>query len=288
MADSAGFEPVISSVTERRDNHYTTSPSIRSPIILNFLYLSTTKTLIYIDDIIPPKGEFFMEKKDIKQALKDVKEFDRVGSFIMGVAVVMILSVGLIFVLVKMKFRPFSFNSNSQVASQQITPTPTITEMNELPSTPDLYEKDGQLFVKNLPATYEVKTGDSSWKVALAVYGSGDNYRDIEGENDMKMNQDLIVGQKITLPNVPSKKLGPATTVQPTATPAPTQAPTPQVQGTNSTTKHVVQKSEGLWQIAQKYYNDGYQYMKIYEANRDKMKSPEDIRVGMELTIPQQ
>lgn len=231
-----------------------------------------------------------MEKRDIKQALKDVKEFDRVGSFLMGVTVVALLSIGLIFGLVKMKFRPFSFNSNSQVASQQVSPTPTITDLKELPAIPDLYEKDGQWFVRNLPAIYEVKTGDSSWKVALAVYGSGDNYRDIESENDMKINQDLIVGQKITLPNVASKKLGPATTVQPTSTVVPTQAVTPQVQGTTTTTntKHIVQKSEGLWQIAQKYYNDGYQYTKIYEANRDKMKSPEDISVGMELTIPQQ
>lgn len=208
----------------------------------------------------------------------------------MGVFVVTLLAFGMVYGLTKMKFRPFSFNSGTQVAETSITPTPSVTELKELPTTPDLYEKDGQWYVRNLPAVYEVKTGDSSWKVALAVYGSGDNYRDIESENGMKSNQDLVVGQKITLPNIPSKKLGPATTVQPTPTlqPSPTPGATPQVQGASGlATTHIVQKSEGLWQIAQKYYNNGYLYMKIYEANRDKMKSPEDIRVGMELTIPQ-
>ena len=49
---------------------------------------------------------------------------------------------------------------------------------------------------------------------------------------------------------------------------------------------HLVEPGEGLWQIAVKYYGDGNQYIKIYEANKDKMKSPEDISVGMELRIP--
>jgi nucleoid-associated protein YgaU len=215
-----------------------------------------------------------MEKSDIKHALKHVKEFEKIGSFISGVVVAGVVVIVAVWGVSRMKFRSFT---QSDTQSSTATPTQAIlTVLHELPTRPDLYEKDGQYFVKNLPAVYEVKPGDSSWKVALAVYGSGENYRDIESENNMKMNQDLVVGQKITLPDVPSRRLGPATTVQ------------PQVQGASSLpTKHVVQNAEGLWQIAERYYNDGYQYMKIFEANRDKMKSPEDIRVGMELSIPQ-
>lgn len=236
-----------------------------------------------------------MEKNDIKQALKDVKEFEHIGSFLMGVVVVVAVSGTLIYGLTRLKFNPFILGSKSVATSEQVSPTPIVSELTQLPTTPDLYEKDGQWYAKNLPAMYEVKQGDSSWKVALAVYGSGDNYRDIESENDMKMNQALVVGQKIKLPNVPSKKNGavPNTQLSPTlvltSTPAPNIVPiaAPETQGNPSLpTKHVVQKSEGLWQVAQKYYNDGYQYMKIYEANRDKMKSPEDIREGMELNIP--
>jgi len=50
--------------------------------------------------------------------------------------------------------------------------------------------------------------------------------------------------------------------------------------------KYIVQKGEGLWQVSEKHYNDGNKYFQIYEANKDKMKSPEDIREGMELLIP--
>lgn len=224
-----------------------------------------------------------MEKSDIKQLLKDIKEYEQLGSFVMGVVVVVLVALGIVYGVVKMKFQE-RFNRGNQNNTQvSVTPTKAVTLLEQLPQTPDLYEKDGKWYVRGLPAEYEVKAGDSSWKVALAVYGSGDNYRDIEIANNMPMNQDLVVGQMIILPDVQSKKLGPATTLFP----APTA--TVPVQNTNESTlpaKHVVQPSEGLWQIAQRYYNDGYQYLKIYEANKDKMKGPEDIRVGMELTIP--
>lgn len=49
---------------------------------------------------------------------------------------------------------------------------------------------------------------------------------------------------------------------------------------------HTVQSGEGLWQIAEQYYQDGNRYLEIYQANTNQMKSPEDIRVGMELQIP--
>ena len=54
----------------------------------------------------------------------------------------------------------------------------------------------------------------------------------------------------------------------------------------SSTPTHVVQPGEGLWQIAERYYGDGNKYVEIYEANRDVMRSIEDIRVGMRLRIP--
>lgn len=49
---------------------------------------------------------------------------------------------------------------------------------------------------------------------------------------------------------------------------------------------HTVRPGEGLWQIAEQYYQDGNRYLEIYQANTDKMSSPEDIQVGMELKIP--
>jgi nucleoid-associated protein YgaU len=51
--------------------------------------------------------------------------------------------------------------------------------------------------------------------------------------------------------------------------------------------KHVVAAGENLSAIAQKYYDDAGQYMKIYEANKDVIgDNPDLIQPGMELVIP--
>jgi len=49
---------------------------------------------------------------------------------------------------------------------------------------------------------------------------------------------------------------------------------------------HTVQKGDTLWAIAKKYYGNGAQYLKIYEANKDKISNPNLIYVGQVLTIP--
>jgi len=48
---------------------------------------------------------------------------------------------------------------------------------------------------------------------------------------------------------------------------------------------HVVQPGDTLWAIAKKYYGNGAQYTKIYNANRDKIKNPNLIYPGQKLVI---
>jgi nucleoid-associated protein YgaU len=51
-----------------------------------------------------------------------------------------------------------------------------------------------------------------------------------------------------------------------------------------------VQPGDTLWAIAKKYYGNGAQYTKIYNANRDKIKNPNLIypgpKPGPKLVIP--
>lgn len=59
--------------------------------------------------------------------------------------------------------------------------------------------------------------------------------------------------------------------------------------GTTSTTNknHTVMKNESLWVIAKKYYGDGNQWQKIYNANKKTIGSnPNKIQPGMKLVIP--
>ena len=47
---------------------------------------------------------------------------------------------------------------------------------------------------------------------------------------------------------------------------------------------YTVQSGDSLSKIGAKY---GVSYMKIFEANRDKLNDPDEIQPGQELTIPQ-
>lgn len=49
---------------------------------------------------------------------------------------------------------------------------------------------------------------------------------------------------------------------------------------------YTVKSGDSLWAIAKRYYGDGSQYNKIYEANKDKIKNPNLIYAGQTLTIP--
>ena len=53
-----------------------------------------------------------------------------------------------------------------------------------------------------------------------------------------------------------------------------------------NTTKEVVRPGSRLAQIARRHYNEPEFWIFIYEANRDKIKDPSNLPVGMELTIP--
>lgn len=49
---------------------------------------------------------------------------------------------------------------------------------------------------------------------------------------------------------------------------------------------HKVAKGETLSHIAQRYYGKASEYTKIFEANRDKLSDPDEVREGVELRIP--
>jgi len=49
---------------------------------------------------------------------------------------------------------------------------------------------------------------------------------------------------------------------------------------------HVVKKGETLYGIARRYYNDGRQWRRIFQANRDRIQEPNQLPVGLRLIIP--
>lgn len=49
---------------------------------------------------------------------------------------------------------------------------------------------------------------------------------------------------------------------------------------------YTIKSGDTLWAIAQKYYGNGSQYTKIYNANKDKIKDPNLIYPGQVIKIP--
>ena len=49
---------------------------------------------------------------------------------------------------------------------------------------------------------------------------------------------------------------------------------------------YIVQPGDTLSKISQRFYGAANQYMKIFEANRDKLTDPNQIKPGQKLTIP--
>ena len=63
-------------------------------------------------------------------------------------------------------------------------------------------------------------------------------------------------------------------------------APAPKPQNTPTLRIHKVVAGDTLSKIARKYYGKAGDYMKIFEANKDKLKDPDKIFPGQDLIIP--
>jgi tetratricopeptide (TPR) repeat protein len=72
----------------------------------------------------------------------------------------------------------------------------------------------------------------------------------------------------------------------PFVNPPAAQRPAPTVNRPASGRTHTVAPKETLYGISVKYYGNGRQVDAIYQANRDQMRSKEDVRPGMTLKLP--
>jgi len=75
-------------------------------------------------------------------------------------------------------------------------------------------------------------------------------------------------------------------TVDPSLAPAQAQAAAASTGGTSTTRTYTVQPGDTLSKIAKEIYGNPSSYSRIFEANRDKLESPDKISPGQQLTIP--
>ena len=53
-----------------------------------------------------------------------------------------------------------------------------------------------------------------------------------------------------------------------------------------STDTYIMQEGESLWDIAVRFYGDGFEYVRIVEANKDAISNPDFVPPGTEIVIP--
>jgi nucleoid-associated protein YgaU len=65
-----------------------------------------------------------------------------------------------------------------------------------------------------------------------------------------------------------------------------TQAAAAAAGGGSGQRSYTVKSGDTLSKIAKEFYGNASEYPRIFEANKDKLQSPDKIQVGQELTIP--
>jgi nucleoid-associated protein YgaU len=56
--------------------------------------------------------------------------------------------------------------------------------------------------------------------------------------------------------------------------------------GSQGSQTYTVKAGDTLSKVSRQFYGNPYEYMRIFYANRDKLRDPDKIQVGQELTIP--
>lgn len=191
-----------------------------------------------------------MEKK-LKSLLKTLKINENLISTVMG-GVVVVVMAAMIFNYFK------TFNKNGQITDE---------------SAVNLSQEE--ILSKELPTTYKVIKGDDLWHISERFYNSGYNYVDIAKANKLVNASRVETGQELVIPKVEAKK---ATVVR---------AETQTAKISIESGKYTTAKGDYLWSIAVRAYGDGYQWVKIYNANKAKIgRNPSRIFTGIELILP--
>lgn len=178
---------------------------------------------------------------------------------------------------------------------------PVATGANALPQGTILMTMDG-LSDSYLPDTkfYTWQPGDTFRGVANTYYGDWTKLALLRRANEGRKS--VQPGEKILVPvfdlDAPSGAplvkgaVAPKNAVTPKGDQAIVDANAKKaskpasVPASGGGKMHVVKEGESLWKIAKAELGNGALWERIYQANKDVMKSPEALKTGMKLKIP--
>ncbi len=170
-------------------------------------------------------------------------------------------------------------NETTQIPA---TPTPTLISRSTLiPSPPTPPRKTTATHVPK-PVIHYVGEGESLWQIAQRYYGNGDYWQTIAQANPKAVMPDgnVRLGVRLVIPN----QAGLANTT-PTRNPSPPPAASGR-RGLPTPDRIEVKPGDSLSALAARHLGSSDQWRQLYEANRDQLKQPDQIRVGMKLRLP--
>lgn len=127
---------------------------------------------------------------------------------------------------------------------------------------------------------HTVAKNESLFAIAKRYYGDGNKWRLIKDANPTKVDANGGVRQGVTL-EIPADVDGAAP-----RPPKPSGQATPPRPTLSEPISYTVKKNDSLSEIAQRFLGSARRMSEIIAANRGKISDPDDIRVGMVLTIP--
>ncbi|HEX5008870.1 MAG TPA: LysM peptidoglycan-binding domain-containing protein [Planctomycetota bacterium] len=139
---------------------------------------------------------------------------------------------------------------------------------------------DAPASASSAAATYVIRDGDTLADIAQKQLGKSSRWNELVKLNPGLDPKHLKIGQTIRLSGS-----SPAVLDKPVA-PAPTaSAPVAKIDATGSR-RHTVVSGDTLGAIAKKYLGSITKADAIYQANRDVLKSADDLKIGQVLRIP--
>jgi len=216
-----------------------------------------------------------------KSSMANFIEYLRLGesymSLVLGIIFVIIATVLLLSIVHVKQEGQNTPDASPTIASSNTLGISATTTINN-PAGVTAVPTPKEMAVKTNKKTYTVVAGDNLWTIAEKVYNSGYNWVDIAQANNLAEPGDIHVGDTLVLPQVAPKMI--ATVHTDDDNMSSTVAPSRKIVGNT----YVVVQGDDLWDVAVRAYGDGYQWVKIAQANN--LENPNLIHVDNKLQIP--
>lgn len=130
--------------------------------------------------------------------------------------------------------------------------------------------------------TYKIQSGDTFSSIAIKLYDDEKKWAAIAQANPLVDPTKLKVGQEIRLPNLARAAQEREAALRKAAE----EVAAAEGDGSATPVTVTVQPGDTLSHIAHRVYGKARHWNLIFEANKDQLKDPGDVKVGQKLKIP--